>query len=327
MPVKSYGYAIGNLRARENSLLGKNDLTRLASLKTPEELAAALRDKGYGSRTATQTVPQRLKASEEALWSYLFEIAPEDSVFKPFLIKNDFHNLKAELKALVRDISAEELLLYPSLCEPQRTETAVKEKNFGLLPENMRSAAEQAYAALVSGADPRLCDAIIDRHCADAQLTLVRSKDYRCPLGREIIENSVLLDNIKAALRCAKTRMSAAFTGETLADTEYPSASRLKAAALAGEEHLLSFLESCGGLSASAAAAWRISPAEFEKFADNSLTSAARKAKLVTLGSEPVLGYYMAREAEFKNLRIIYCGIKCGDPPERIAERLRELYD
>ena len=52
MPEKSVGFAIGNLRARENRLLKKNDLSGFAAANNVTELARMLRDKGIGSRRA-----------------------------------------------------------------------------------------------------------------------------------------------------------------------------------------------------------------------------------------------------------------------------------
>lgn len=323
---KSYGFAIGNLRARENTLLKQSDLIRLSSSADAGELAAVLRERGAADRSLNESLPQLLAKSETELWNYLEEIAPSREVFEPFLAENDFHNLKAALKALVRDVPADGYFVYPAPTDTAVIERAVKEKNFGLLPEYMRPSAQRAYDALLSGSDPRLCDAVIDRACRNYQLSSVKAKSYRCPLGRKIIEASVLLDNIKAALRCAETKMNGAFTEEVLADTEYPSASALKEAALGGTERLLSFLTDCGGTVAAAAEAYKKSPSDFERFSDDTLTEISRAAKFITLGSEPVLGYYMARKAEIKNLRIIYCGIKTGKSPEQISERLRVLY-
>ena len=48
MPVKSVGFAIGNLRARENRLLKQSDMSQLLSAKNTDELANMLRDKGIG---------------------------------------------------------------------------------------------------------------------------------------------------------------------------------------------------------------------------------------------------------------------------------------
>lgn len=327
MPVKSYGFAVGNLRARENTLLRQNDFAQLAALKSTDALAASLRDKGFGDRAANEDVPQLLKHSAEQLWNYLNEISPDEGIFLPFLLENDFHNLKAVLKALVRDTDADEYLLTPAPCDPAALENAVREKQFDLLPDYMCKAAPRAYDVLLAGGDPQLCDAVLDCACMNAQLALVTAKGFRCSLAREIIETSVLMNNIKVALRCARAQMSGAFLDEALADTSYPNKAALKAAALGGTEHLLELLEGCGGDRAAAAEAFKRSPADFERFADDAVMAKARKARLCTLGAEPVIGYYMARSAELKNLRIVYSGIKTGQPEEKIMGRLRALYD
>ena len=54
--------------------------------------------------------------------------------------------------------------------------------------------------------------------------------------------------------------------------------------------------------------------------------SVAKKARFITMGVEPVVGYMMARLYEVKNLRIVYSGIKTGQPQEKTLGRLRELY-
>ena len=83
-------------------------------------------------------------------------------------------------------------------------------------------------------------------------------------------------------------------------------------------------MESTVGIAA--ADAYRRSPADFELHCDNDIMALARRAKLVTMGIEPVIGYYMARRAEMQNIRIIYSGIATGQPEETITGRLRELY-
>ena len=127
-------------------------------------------------------------------------------------------------------------------------------------------------------------------------------------------------------MRSARAGKDAAFLQEILVDTPYLSAERLKNAALGGVDKILELLEKTGGVTMEAAAAFRQSPSEFERFCENRVMMTARRAKRITLGVEPLIGYYMARMAEIRNLRIIYSGIKTGQPQEVITERLRELY-
>lgn len=326
MPVKSSGFAIGNLRARENSLIKPSELAGLSGLKSTDALANALRDRGFGNRAGSDGVPRLLKDATEQLWNYLYEVAPERKIFDPFLLENDFHNAKVLLKALVRGTDADESLLYPVTVEPSSIRTALTEKRYDLLPEWMRPAVMRSYEILISTGDAQRSDGILDAACMQAQTDWVNRKDYRCPLARDILTETAFYNTLKAALRSARAGKDAAFLQEILVDTPYLSAERLKNAALGGVDKILELLEKTGGVTMEAAAAFRQSPSEFERFCENRVMMTARRAKRITLGVEPLIGYYMARMAEIRNLRIIYSGIKTGQPQEVITERLRELY-
>ncbi|MBR7070612.1 MAG: V-type ATPase subunit [Clostridia bacterium] len=326
MPVKSSGFAIGNLRARENALLKSSDLLQLAGLKSTGALANALRDRGFGNRTGNEEVPQLLTAATEQLWHYLNEIVPEQSIFHPFLLENDFHNVKVLLKALVRQADGRDSLLSPYTVAPTAIRTALTEKRYDLLPDYMRAPVLKSYEALVTTGDAQLCDGLLDAACMQAQLDLVGQKGYPSDLARDILTETVRFNTLKAAIRSARAGKDAAFLNDILVETPFLSKDRLRNAALGGVEKVLELMEKIGGTVAEAATAYRQSPSYFEQFCDNQVMQIARRAKRITMGVEPLIGYYMARTAEIRNLRIIYSGIKTGQPQEIIVERLRELY-
>ena len=132
MSVKSVGFAIGNLRARENRLLKSGDLNQLAAAKSTDELAKMLADRGIGA-TDTADVPRLLSEETEKLWEYVTENAPDMSAFEPFLYENDFHNYKSVLKGVVSGREYAELLILPATVEISVIERAVKDKHFDLL--------------------------------------------------------------------------------------------------------------------------------------------------------------------------------------------------
>ena len=210
MPEKSVGFAIGNLRARENRLLKKNDLSGFAAANNVTELARMLRDKGIG-RTDGADVPALLHEDAEEMWKYLTDNAPDTAAFAPFLCENDFHNYKAVLKGIIRGREYESLLILPASVELPVLEKAVKEKRFDLLPDYMQKPAAESYEVLAQSGDSQLADCIIDAGCMSAQTQLAeKSKNT---VIKDLITVSVFYKNIKAALRAAKTGRSAQFTG------------------------------------------------------------------------------------------------------------------
>ena len=324
MSVKSVGFAIGNLRARENRLLKAGDLNQLSAAKSTDELAKMLTDRGIGT-TDTADVPQLLSEETEKLWEYVTENAPDMSAFEPFLYENDFHNYKAVLKGVVRGREYESLLILPATVEIAVIERAVKEMRFDLLPEFIHSAAEEAYSVFTKTGDSQLADCIIDAGLMTAQLDKAKKIGNRVIL--KLITVTVFYNNIKAALRAAKANKSAAFLNTVLTETGVVSKKAMVLAALSGEEKLLELLAGASELGGGEAAeAYRHSPAEFEKFSDDCVIKVARQCKFITLGIEPIVGYMLAPRAEITDLRIIYSGIKTGQPTEKTRERLRELY-
>ena len=324
MSVKSVGFAIGNLRARENRLLKSGDLNQLSAAKSTDELAKMLTDRGIGA-TDTADVPRLLSEETEKLWEYVTENAPDMSAFEPFLYENDFHNYKAVLKGVVRGREYGGLLILPATVEISVIERAVKDKHFDLLPEFMRSAADESYSVFTKTGDSQLADCIIDAGLMTAQLN--KAKKIGNPIILKLITVTVFYNNMKAALRAAKANKSSAFLETLITETGVVSKKAMIAAALSGEEKLLELMSKAmeiGG--GEAVEAYRRSPAEFEKFADDCVIKAARQCKIITLGIEPIVGYMLARKAEITDLRIIYSGIKTGQPTEKTRERLRELY-
>ena len=65
---------------------------------------------------------------------------------------------------------------------------------------------------------------------------------------------------------------------------------------------------------------------EFEKLMDNYLMELNQESKYIHFGPEPIFSYIVAKETEIKVLRIILVSKVNNIPPDRIRERLRDLY-
>ena len=325
MSVKSYGFAVGNLRARENSLLKQNDLISLLSSRNVFELGNSMRDKGIGEGVNQSDPLLLIKQHTAALWRYLTDIAPDMNAFAPFIYENDFHNLKAILKSVSKNRDFENLLIVPSLIEVSLIEKAIKEKRFDILPSFMSGCAKEAYEILTQTGDAQLADGVIDAALMTAQLE--KAKESKVQIVEQLIKIKVFYSNIKVALRGAKSRKTAEFFDKTLVETGFLPVKELKNAALSGEEKVLEKLSRITEVSgAKAAEYYKEAPWKLEKFCDDLLMSKARFCKSVTMGIEPLIGYMYARITEIQNLRIIYSGVKTGQDTVKTEERLRELY-
>ena len=66
--------------------------------------------------------------------------------------------------------------------------------------------------------------------------------------------------------------------------------------------------------------------AVIEKQVDNYLVSFVDRCRYIMFGIEPVVAFWIAKEIEVKNLRIIITGKRAGIPDELLKERLRDVY-
>lgn len=66
--------------------------------------------------------------------------------------------------------------------------------------------------------------------------------------------------------------------------------------------------------------------AKLEKLTDDFVVNQFRKAKYLNSGVEPLVGFYLAKEAEIKTLRFILICKKNEVDSERIKERLKVVY-
>lgn len=325
MPTRSYAYAVGNVRAKEVALLKKQDIEQLLSLDSVYKAASFLKDKGYGYADTPLDIYKLLKDEEQKLWEYVMSVAPDISVFEAFIIANDYHNIKAIFKATVANADYKELLLSPTVVEVETIQKAASEQDFGQLPMFMREAAKKAWDVLVKTGDSQLCDAILDASCMEYRLKF--AERIKVPMLAELIETNVFYDNIKAAIRCARAQKSKDFCDICIVDTKALSKSRLKQAALKGVSEVLAVLENVSVYKgAQAAEAFKASPSEFEKFADNILMSVVLRAKYIAVGAEPLIAYLQAKIAEIKACRIAINGISIEESHDKTREMLRELY-
>ena len=320
----SYEFSIGSVRAKENSLFGKTDIEQLLCCRNVDELCQLLRDKGYGT---SDTFDGLSEEHTEKTWAYLKSIAPDFSIFDPFLILNDVHNFKVVLKGTMsaRDYY-KNLLISPSTVEHKAMIHAVEHRDMRALPEWMQKPAEKAYELLAHSGDAKASDAVLDK--AVMEEMLAEAQKIKSAFLREYISTSVFYNNVKITVRAARTGADKNYLESALCETEGFDRDKIITAAVKGSDALTDALAKIGSYGCrSAVEAYKESPAAFERFVDDRLITLAKEScKRASEGAEPLLGYYLGTEAEKKTLHILYSGIKTKTDQDIIRERLREIY-
>ncbi len=307
-----YANAVGAVRAMENALLTKNDIEQLINSKGKAERESIIASKSGTSNVETM----------EAVWEMLHEYAPDCKELEILLYKNDFHNLKAVLKAVISNREPSQYFISPSNVELNELVDAVSKKNYSLLPEYMQKAAEEAYELVTNTLDGQLSDSLIDK--ALMQAMQKSSAEFGSDFMQKYSKLITACADIKTAYRCCLLNKSAQFMENAICGNSDLDKEMLIKAALGGTEALFAFLETTSY--SNGAALLKESTAQYEKWCDDVIMELADTARMQAFGSEPLAAYYIAKEAEIKNLRILSVCKEFGADKETITERMRKLY-
>lgn len=306
----SYASAVAAVRAMENSLLTHSDIEQLIASKSKAEYNSLISAKGSEQATL------------EDVWDMLRAYAPNDRELEILLYKNDFHNLKAALKAVISGKEPQHYFIRPTNLDLDKLVVAIKSKEYEYLPEYIRKTAQEAYELLTRTLDGQLSDSVIDT----AALKAMQRAAYRHggEFMRRYAEMTALYADIKTAYRCALMKKPKSFIETAVCETSELDKDSLVRAALEGVDGLFAYLENTQY--SDAAKLLRESPAKFEKLCDDEMIELAQTSRMTAFGTEPLAAYYLAKEAEIKNLRIISVCKESGTDRETITERMRKLY-
>ena len=316
-----YTYAVARIRAKELSLLSSQDIEQLVSAKDVHEVLQLLADKGFDGGGAEE-IEAILDGESNKTWELMAELLDDISVLDVFLFEKDFHNLKAAVKTVYSEMPIDGVFMHGGSVSADDIYAAVREREFDKLPENMRSAAEDAVQTLNKTGDGQLCDIIIDRAALEAIRSAGRSS------GNAMIDRyselTVALADIKIAYRGARLKKSADFLRAAIAECDTLSKDKLVSAAISGTDELFSYLEITDY--APAVVELKELDSDFEKWCDNLIMDFIKEQKSNPFTIAPLAAYVLARENEIKTVRIILTAKKNGLSESFVRERLRDMY-
>jgi len=316
-----YAYATTAVRVREMTLLSPADLERMADILSVEEVMEFLRGRNWNVPADKPNIASLLRSELVASWNFLVEVAPDIRTLYPLILRKDYHNLKAAIKSNLAGVELDKYFLSPGTVSRDLITEAVKTRNYSLLPPPMNMVGEEAYDVLVRTGDGQLADIIIDRAALDeilkaARLTgnelLIRLQELFCSAA-----------DIKTAFRSARMRKSLDFLERAISSEAIPDRAQMIEAAAKSESALLAWLRQAGY--AESAVYLEKSPASFEKWCDDRAVAMIEDVKYIFFGPEPLIAYFLAKEAEIKNVRILLTAIENQLPFEHVNERLRRM--
>ncbi|MDE6035170.1 MAG: V-type ATPase subunit [Ruminococcus sp.] len=303
-----YASAVAVVRTLENQLFNRHDFDQLINARDGKEFETLINSKNSGNLTE--------------VWEMLRSFAPDSKELEIMLYRNDFHNLKAVLKAMISGREPDKYLTEPSTIKGNTLKEMFRTKNTDLLPAHMRDTAVKAYGILTTTLDGQLLDSFIDTECLKAMRKSAEKSGNNFIM--KYVEQVTVCADIKTAYRCSKMGKDRNFLETAICGSDELDKEMLIRITLSGTENLLNFLDSTQYYELSGLL--RENPAKFEKRCDDLITEQVQTAQFKAFGTEPLIAYYIAKETEIKNLRIIKVCRECGADMETITERLRETY-
>ncbi len=315
--MKEFTYGVARVRAKETSLMTRQDIEQLLSADSYDAALRFARDHGYRDDGGEDI----FAGAQRELWSFIEEVADEETV-KVLRLPIDYHNVKASVKAVFSGIDGEDLLLGGGTEDKNEIYTCVKAREFKELGKRIGEVCEEAVTILNQTQDGQLCDIYIDKAMLAAiEDAAKKSGDAFLKKYADLVADT---SNLKTAYRCAASEKNLSFIENAVYDGGTLNTSALKKAASSGVDALAEFAEATAY--SDCAECMKVSAASFERQCADEITHFMEKARYESFSSAPIIAYHYAKTAEINAVRLILSGKmnRLGD--EMIRERVRETY-
>ncbi|MCG1012307.1 V-type ATP synthase subunit C [Tepidanaerobacter sp. GT38] len=324
-------YVSARIKYLESKLLGKNDIERILDAPGTDEALKILSDSEYGSDIAEM---ENIYEFENALGKSMLrtiktlkESFKDHEIITFFTLKNDFHNLKVIIKAMILG-NDNMYLSHLGEVPPEEIKKYAEGETSASIPDSLKVAYHRAMEAYELTKDPQQIDFVLDQALFDEMGKI--ADNLRDAFLKEYLTALADLTNIRTMMRLKKmdgdirTLDNALVGGGSLPKVFF------REKFLESSQSLIEALDATPyqQVVSEGITHWDQtgSPSVFEKLMDNYMISLARRGLYKPFGSETVIGYLAARENEMKLLRIIMVGKINGIPSDMIRERLRNVY-
>ncbi len=326
-----YAYASARIRAIETKLLDSSRFDRMIDAPNAEEAFKVLLEAEYGFSGGSGNVYsfEALLAEEmKRCYSLLLDIAPQVEVIKAFQRKHDFFNLKVLLKAEFSGQETPDILLDTGTIDTENIKRIIREREYGELSPIMHKAIMETHDTFSKTQDPQIVDLLLDK-ASYHQLASDLGETDNLFLHR-LTEILIDITNIKMFIRARTINKAWDFLKKLLLEGgTIPERTYFENC----DKSLDAFVEEIrfGSYGDVVRQGWELYKIKknisgLEKLLDDFLMEYVRKARVVTMGVEPLVAWLYAKETEIRNVRIIMTGRINRLSADIIRERLRLGY-
>ena len=318
--MKEYTYSVARVRAKEASLLTRQDIDQLLGIDGYEAALRLIRDRGYRSREDADA-EEITAAAHRELWDFVAELAGEDAL-RILRLPVDYHNIKASVKAVFSGMDGSDLLMENGTADGSMILDCVRRREYDDLDPHIAQVCEEALALLLRTQDGQACDIYVDKEMLAAMDETARES------GDSFIRGyaDLYIDtaNLKAAYRCAIAERGLPFIENAVYSGGTLNARELISAAAQGLEALYDYLTATRY--SGCVEAMKAGAAPFEKWCGDEIMGFMDAARWDSFTAAPIIAYYYAKVTEIGAVRLILSGKRNQLEDNRIRERVPRTY-
>lgn len=330
MVQKSTLYASARVKALENRLISRDRFIRMLEAPGADDVLKILYEISYAEGIVISNPAEYQKLLDIELMSLisLFEsICPDEFVLHCFLKKYDYHNAKALVKAKLLKITDTAFMTYEKgLLPAEILKDYINSDKYILMPKPMAAAINKIDTVFASSTvNPRLIDIILNKAMyEDISLELLKVKDNDI---RDYFISEIDITNLLTAIKCRVLQMNIKEYEEQFINggslnikTFSPIIESTLESAVEQLRHTKYFniiessINNIGN-----------NFTEIETALDNYLFTFYKNKRNDISSIYPLLNYYLIKQSELKNVKLIFTGIIGGADKAEIKKRLRTI--
>ena len=325
-----YIFACAAIACREKFLLTQDRIERMLDCKTVVDAARVLKELDYDEKFATTGTEYdgALSRELEKIYELVVSMAPDETYFDVLLYQNDYHNVKALLKAEFLGVDADEYLLDAGSYHADELKAMVFGRRYSDMRDEMARGIREVLESFGTTQDPQVVDLIIDKACFRDMNSMVA--ELEMDFLKEYLALKIDTINLTTFARAREMKGSRSFFSTIFIENGNIDENVFLKGYDEPLEHFADRLE-VYGLHHVAHEGFRMLKktgrfTALEKLSEDLLLASVESAKYVAYGIEPLFAYLVAKESEIKTVRIILSGLHARLSTDEIRQRVRATY-
>lgn len=324
-------FATAMTRSNEKKLLTKEQLRVMIDSGNIDDICRTIQDAGYGSDSEQfrpETYQKILSNREINMFEETLQISKDFQVLKALNLINDYHNIKVLLKAEGLGVDRSDILLNTGNIPADKMVEYVRDRS-KMLSEEMHNAVLEASETLARTKDPQQVDFICDKYYFIEMNRI--AEENKNDFVKGYVELKIDIANLKTYARVKSMKQPWSYYSEVFipgGNIDFATYQK------AYNEDVAQFGSHFKGtLLAEAATTGREDLEKtndytlFEKLCDDAAMDYAKSGKEISFGIEVVFAYYIAKQIEMMNIRILMAGKLANMDSAKIQERMRKTYE